>query len=66
MLFIPGIGMVMTFCVTMYISNQLKAHVKAVKGATFDQLPPLPDPNIFSRPVHSSPAQAVAENWQGR
>ena len=47
-------GMAFLFGVTMYISAKLKQHVKAVKGVTPDQLPPLPDPRIFSRPIESS------------
>ncbi len=47
-------GMAFLFGVTMYISAKLKQHVKAVKGVTADELPPLPDPRIFSRPVESS------------
>jgi len=59
-----AIGMAFLFGVTMYVSSKLKAHVKAVKGVTPDQLPPLPDPRIFSRPIESStsPAQENAES----
>jgi hypothetical protein len=58
-----AIGMAFLFGVTLFISSKLKAHVKAVTGITPDQLPPLPDPKIFSRPVEPSttPAQETAE-----
>lgn len=54
-----AIGMALVFGVMLYISAKVKQHVKAVKGITADQLPPLPDPSIFSRPVES--AAPVAE-----
>lgn len=59
-----AIGLAMTFGVTMYVSNKMKAHVKGMQGVTLDQLPPLPDPRIFSRPLETatSPAQAVVED----
>jgi hypothetical protein len=62
-LFDGAIGMAALFGVTMFISSKLKAHVKAVKGITADQLPPLPDPKIFSRPIETStsPAQEPVE-----
>ena len=58
-----AIGMAGIFGVTMFMSSKLKAHVKAVKGITPDQLPPLPDPKIFSRPIEpsTSPAQEPVE-----
>jgi hypothetical protein len=43
-------GLLCTFAVTMYISAKLKQHVRTLQGITPDQLPPLPDPAIFSRP----------------
>lgn len=49
-----AIGMTCLFAVTMYMSSRLKAHVNALKGITPDQLPPLPDPRIFSRPIETS------------
>lgn len=49
-----AIGMSCLFAVTMYMSSKLKAHVNALKGITPDQLPPLPDPRIFSRPIETS------------
>jgi len=59
----PAYGLAFVFGVTMYMSNKVKSHVKAGQGITADQLPPLPDPNIFSRPLETStaPAQGVAE-----
>jgi hypothetical protein len=56
-------GTAFLFGVTMYVSAKLKKHVKTLKTVTADQLPPLPDPKIFSRPVESStaPAREVAE-----
>ena len=61
-----AIGMTCIFAVTMYMSFKLKAHVKALKGITPDQLPPLPDPAIFSRPIETSTslAQETAERSQ--
>ena len=70
-LFDGGIGMAMTFGVTMYISNQLRTYVKALKGVTPDQLPPLPDPRMFSRSMQTAsvPAHGVMhdrrdESWR--
>ena len=46
------------FGVTLYISNKVKMHVAAVTGVSPDELPPLPDPEIFSRPIETtSPTQ---------
>ncbi len=53
-LFDGAFGMALLFGVTMYVSAKLKAHVKGLQGVTADQLPPLPDPRIFSRPIESS------------
>jgi hypothetical protein len=61
-----AIAMGVTFGVTMYLSNKLREHVTGMKGVTVDQLPPLPDPNMFSRPIQSRPGQVVAEDWRGR
>jgi hypothetical protein len=49
-----AIGMTCLFGVTMYMSSKLNAHVKALKGITPDQLPPLPDPQMFNRPIETS------------
>lgn len=62
--FIDGaFGTAALFGVTLFVSSKLKAHVKALTGATPDQLPPLPDPRIFSRPIETStsPAQEKVE-----
>ena len=56
-----AIGMALLFGVTMYVSSKLKKHVQGVKGVSPDQLPPLPDPKIFSRPLDSPPTTNVAE-----
>ena len=59
----PAFALALVFGVTMYVSNKVKKHIKAGQGITPDQLPPLPDPNIFSRPLETAtaPAQGVAE-----
>lgn len=56
-------GTAALFGVTLFVSSKLKAHVKALKGATPEQLPPLPDPRIFSRPIETStnPARETVE-----
>jgi hypothetical protein len=59
-----AIGMAFLFGVTAFVSSKLKAHVKAVKGITPDQLPPLPDPRIFSQPIETS-ASPAAETVNG-
>lgn len=60
-----AIGMTCLFAVTIYMSSKLKAHVKALRGITPDQLPPLPDPAIFSMPIEtSSLAQEATERPQ--
>ena len=57
--FVDGaVGMALLFGVTMYVSAKVKKHVKALKGVTPDQLPPLPDPRVFSRPIENSTAPA--------
>ena len=49
--FVDGsIGMLCMFAMLMYVSAKLKQHVKTLQGLTPDQLPPLPDPAIFSGP----------------
>jgi hypothetical protein len=53
--FVDGsFGTAFLFGVTMYVSAKVKKHVKTLKGVTAEQLPPLPDPSIFSRPLESS------------
>lgn len=57
--FVDGaIGMAFLFGVTLFVSSKLKAHVKAVRGVRPDQLPPLPDPRIFSQPIETSSSGA--------
>lgn len=51
-----AIGLSFLFGIGMYINSKLKAHIKAVKGITQDELPPLPDPRIFSRPIETAPS----------
>jgi hypothetical protein len=53
-----SIGMAWLFGLTMFMSFKLKAHVKALTGITPDQLPPLPDPTIFSKPIETSASLA--------
>ena len=53
-----AIGLSFLFGIGMFINSKLKAHIKAVKGVTQDQLPPLPDPSIFSRPIETSTSPA--------
>lgn len=57
-LFDGAIGLSFLFGIGMFINSKLKAHIKAVKGVTPDQLPPLPDPRIFSRPIETSTSPA--------
>ena len=58
-----AVGMATLFGVTMYISAKVKKHVTALKGVTPDQLPLLPDPRIFGRPLENptTPAAEVVE-----
>ena len=58
-----AMGLAFLFGIGMFISSKLKAHVKALTGVTPDQLPPLPDPKIFSRPIETpvTPAQEPVE-----
>ena len=62
-LFDGAIGMVFLFGFTMYVAVKLKRHVDFVKGALPENLPPLPDPNMFGNRPESSVggAQVVAE-----
>ncbi len=61
-----AIGMAWMFGVTMFMSSKLKAHVKALKGITPDQLPPLPDPAVFSRPIETSASLAQEPTEQSQ
>lgn len=62
-LFDGAAGMAAIFGLTMFMSSKLKAHIKELKGLTAEQLPPLPDPRIFSRPIDTStnPDRETAE-----
>ncbi len=52
--FVDGaIGLAFLFGVMIYISAKLKRHVKLLVGTLPGDLPPLPDPGIFSRPHES-------------
>lgn len=62
-----AIGTAALFGVTMYISNKVAKHVEAVKGVDPDQFPPLPDPEIFSRPIETiSPTEEPVPPPRGR
>ena len=53
--FLDGaIALASLFGVTMYISNKVQKHVEVVKGVDPDELPPLPDPEIFSRSTETT------------
>lgn len=64
--FVDGaIGIAVLFGVTAYVSSKVNKHALAVKGITPDQLPPLPDPKIFSRPLETTtPAAEVVDGPQ--
>ena len=66
--FVDGaIGTAVLFGVTMYISTKVAKHVEAVVGEDPNKFPPLPDPEIFSRPVETnSPAQETVPHSRGR
>ena len=63
-LFDGAIGLSFVYGVTMYISHKVKEHARTLQGVTPDQLPPLPDPRMFSRPLETatSPASGVVED----
>lgn len=52
-----GVGLTGIFIVGMYISSKLRKHIELI-GASRDRLPPVLDPNIFSRPV-AEPVQPL-------
>ena len=56
-----AIGLALLFGVTMYVSAKVKKHVQGVGGVPADQLPPLPDPKIFSQPLESSHTTNAAD-----
>ena len=59
-----AIGMAFVFGVTMYVSSKVKQHVIAGRTVSQDQLPPLPDPRIFSQPIETTavPTHEVTES----
>lgn len=54
------------FGVTMFVNSKVREHVKTLKRATAEELPPLPDPAIFGRPLEnvSSPIVETADGSQ--
>lgn len=58
LLFDGAIGLAFLFGVTMYVSSKVNAHVRSLRGITPDQLPPLPDPKIFSQPIEATASAA--------
>lgn len=52
-----GVGLTGIFIVGMYISNKLRKHIELIGGSR-DRLPPVLDPNVFSRPA-AEPAQPL-------
>ena len=66
--FVDGaIATAVLFGVTMYISNKVAKHVEAVKGVDPNQFPPLPDPEIFSRPIETNtPTEETVPRSRGR
>ena len=56
-----AVGLALTFAVGMYISAKLRKHMKLVKGAAPEMLPPPPpDPSLF-RSNQAPPATAGVE-----
>jgi hypothetical protein len=66
--FVDGaIGTAVLFGVTMYISSKVAKHVEAVTGVDPGKFPPLPDPEIFSRPTESNtPSQETVPRSRDR
>lgn len=56
------------FGVTMFVNAKLKQHIKTLKRATAEELPPLPDPRIFGRPLETvgTPVVETADGSQVR
>ncbi|HSE32749.1 MAG TPA: hypothetical protein VLA93_14345 [Pyrinomonadaceae bacterium] len=46
-----GLGLLILFGTTVYISSKLKQHVRAVTAALPENLPPVLDPQVFSAPA---------------
>jgi NADH:ubiquinone oxidoreductase subunit 6 (subunit J) len=63
-----AIGMAFLFGITMYVAVKLNRHVELVKGASPENLPPLPDPNMFDDPQQTlvGDAQGMLEEKSGR
>lgn len=62
-----AIGTAVLFGVTMYMSNKVAKHVEAVKGVDPSLFPPLPDPEIFSKPIETnSPTEETVPPSRGR
>jgi hypothetical protein len=60
-----GVGLLMLFAVTIYVSAKLKQHVRVLKSGLPENLPPLPDPRIFGSPAETTsnpPARLPIEN----
>ena len=66
--FVDGaISTALLFGVTMYLSNKVAKHVEAVKGVDPNLFPPLPDPEIFSRPIETNtPTEETVPRSRGR
>lgn len=57
-----GAGLFILFSVTLYLSLKLKEHVKLIRAALPENLPPLPDPKIFGprSPIAENPVQQLS------
>ena len=66
--FVDGaISTALLFGVTMYLSNKVAKHVEAVKGVDPNLFPPLPDPEIFSKPIETNtPTEETVPRSRGR
>ena len=49
-----GLGLLMLFGTTAYISSKLKQHVRALTAALPENLPPVLDPRVFRTPVETA------------
>ena len=50
-----GVGLLVLFGITAYLSAKLKQHVRLVTAALPENLPPLPDPTMFSSSAETTP-----------
>ena len=50
-----GIGLILLFGATAYISSKLKQHVRAITAALPENLPPVLDPSVFRAPAETTP-----------